>query len=131
MPDSAASLLCLRSCGCISGVVRCAEILDGCSLRRPDCGRDLGPGAGRCLLLPTVVESHPGPRHRRGHRNRRRRRPKTARARTFNLVICDLLMPDLDGFDVIAALCSKRRRPHLKAVGRRTQQVTDVPHYGS
>ncbi|MEV8510662.1 response regulator [Actinoplanes sp. NPDC051475] len=29
---------------------------------------------------------------------------KTARARRFDLIICDLLMPDLDGFDVIAAL---------------------------
>ncbi len=29
---------------------------------------------------------------------------KTARACTFDLIICDLLMPDLDGFDVIAAL---------------------------
>ena len=29
---------------------------------------------------------------------------KTARARAFDLIICDLLMPDLDGFDVIAAL---------------------------
>jgi CheY-like chemotaxis protein len=29
---------------------------------------------------------------------------KTARARAFDLIICDLLMPGLDGFDVIAAL---------------------------
>ncbi len=29
---------------------------------------------------------------------------RTARARHFDLIICDLLMPDLDGFDVIAAL---------------------------
>jgi len=29
---------------------------------------------------------------------------RTARSRRFDLIICDLLMPDLDGFDVIAAL---------------------------
>jgi CheY-like chemotaxis protein len=29
---------------------------------------------------------------------------RTARSRAFDLIVCDLLMPDLDGFDVIAAL---------------------------
>jgi signal transduction histidine kinase/CheY-like chemotaxis protein len=51
---------------------------------------------------------------------------KAARARRFDLIICDLLMPDLDGFDVIAALHNDPTTRGVPVVVLTARTLTDA-----
>jgi CheY-like chemotaxis protein len=43
----------------------------------------------------------------------------------FDLIVCDLVMPELDGFDVIAALKSDSRTAHIPILVCTARDLTD------